>query len=250
MESWSELLRTVLGVPGTGYACVADPATGELVAAAGERAVPGLAEVLDWGAAQVGGPGPVFEDAVVTTREGDHHLLRALPRDGAAPLLAYAHLDRSGSPVALARRALRPAGATPARTPEPTPTATSTSTDQQVKATIGAPVATRPVMRVRPVTPATSPPGRVDTPPATIAVPSPTPVPGAERTPAPAVPLPRRAPGPAETSDAADPPDTADGDDAHAGATPEGGRWADDLGTMSRILAALRRLDPSSASGC
>ncbi len=25
MESWSELLRTVLGVPGTGYACVADP---------------------------------------------------------------------------------------------------------------------------------------------------------------------------------------------------------------------------------
>ncbi|MBN9759484.1 MULTISPECIES: hypothetical protein [unclassified Pseudonocardia] len=235
-------------MPGTGYACVADPATGELVAAAGERAVPGLAEVLDWGAAQVGGPGPVFEDAVVTTREGDHHLLRALPRDGAAPLLAYAHLDRSGSPVALARRALRPAGATPARTPEPTPTATST--DQQVKATIGAPVATRPVMRVRPVTPATSPPGRVDTPPATIAVPSPTPVPGAERTPAPAVPLPRRAPGPAETSDAADPPDTADGDDAHAGATPEGGRWADDLGTMSRILAALRRLDPSSASGC
>ncbi|WP_226358155.1 hypothetical protein [Pseudonocardia sp. ICBG601] len=230
----------------------ADPGTGELVAAAGERAVPGLAEVLDWGAAQVGGPGPVFEDAVVTTREGDHHLLRALPRDGAAPLLAYAHLDRSGSPVALARRALRPAGATPARTPEPTPTATSTSTstDQQVTAPIGAPVATRPVMRVRPVTPATSPPGQVDTPPATIAVPSPSPVPGAERTPAPDVPLPRRAPGPAEPSDAADPPDTADGDDAHAGATPEGGRWADDLGTMSRILAALRRLDPSSASGC
>ncbi|ALE85926.1 hypothetical protein [Pseudonocardia sp. HH130629-09] len=233
-------------MPGTGYACVADPATGEFVADAGQRAVPGLAEVLDWGAAQVGGPGPVFEDAVVTTREGDHHLLRALPRDGAAPLLAYAHLDRSGSPVALARRALRPAGATPARTPEATPT----STDQQVTAPIGAPVATRPVMRVRPVTPATSPPGQVDTPPATIAVPSPSPVPDAERTPAPAVPLPRRAPGPAEPSDAADPPATADGDDAHAGATPEGGRWADDLGTMSRILAALRRLDPSSASGC
>lgn len=246
MESWSELLRTVLGVPGTGYACVADPATGELVADAGERAVPGLAEVLDWGAAQVGGPGPVFEDAVVTTREGDHHLLRALPRDGAAPLLAYAHLDRSGSPVALARRALRPAGVTPTRTPEPT----STAIDRQVTAPIGAPVATRPVMRVRPVTPATSPPGQVDTPPAMIAVPSPSPVPDAERTPAPAVPLPRRAPGPAEPSDAADPPATADGDDAHAGATPEGGRWADDLGTMARILAALRRLDPSSASGC
>ncbi len=241
MESWSELLRTVLGVPGTGYACVADPATGELVADAGGRAVPGLAEVLGWGAAQVvaEGPGPVFEDAVITTREGDHHLLRALPRDGAAPLLAYAHLDRSGSPVALLRRALRPPGRTPVRT------------DPQVTTPPVAPAAApaRPVMRVRPAAPAVSPPGPADPPPATVAVPRPSPVPDAERTPAPAVPLPRRAPGPAEPSEPAQPPAAADGDDAHAGAVPEGGRWADDLGTMARILAALRRLDPSSTTG-
>ncbi|MYW72020.1 hypothetical protein GTW08_07740, partial [Pseudonocardia sp. SID8383] len=76
--------------------------------------------------------------------------------------------------------------------------------------------------------------------------PRPSPVPDAERTPGPAVPLPRRAPGPAEPSE---PPAAAEGDDAHAGAVPEGGRWADDLGTMARILAALRRLDPSSTTG-
>lgn len=241
MESWSELLRTVLGVPGTGYACVADPVTGELVADAGGRAVPGLAAVLGWGAAQVvaGGPGPVFEDAVITTREGDHHLLRALPRDGAAPLLAYAHLDRSGSPVALLRRALRPAVSTLVRT------------DPQVTTSSVAPAAipARPVMRTRPAPPAASPPGPADTPPATIAVPRPSPVPDAERTPAPAVPLPRRAPGPAEQAGPAEPPAAAGGDDAPAGAVPGGGRWADDVGTMARILAALRRLDPSSTTG-
>ncbi|MEQ3537464.1 hypothetical protein WHI96_01415 [Pseudonocardia tropica] len=229
-------------MPGTGYACVADPATGELVADAGGRAVPGLAEVLEWGAAQVvaEGPGPLFEDAVITTREGDHHLLRALPRDGAAPLLAYAHLDRSGSPVALLRRALRLPGTAPVRT------------DPQVTARFTDPAAApaRPVMRARPATPPVSPPAPADTPPATIAVPRPSPVPDAERTPAPAVPLPRRAHGPAEPPDTAELPAAVDGDAAHVGAAPEGGRWADDLGTMARILAALRRLDPSSTTGC
>lgn len=240
MESWSELLRTVLGVPGTGYTCVADPVTGELVADAGGRTVPGLAEVLGWGAAQVVAEGPVFEDAVITTREGDHHLLRALPRDGAAPLLAYAHLDRSGSPVALLRRALRPPATAPART------------DPQLTVPITDPAEApaRPVMRARPAAPVVSPPGPADTAPATIAVPRPSPVPDAERTPGPAVPLPRRASGPAEPSGPAERPAAADGDDAHAGAVPEGGRWADDLGTMARILAALRRLDPSSTTGC
>jgi len=101
-------------------------------------------------------------------------------------------------------------------------------------------------MRARPAAPVVSPPGPADTAPATIAVPRPSPAPDAERTPGPAVPLPRRAPGPAEPSE---PPAAAEGDDAHAGAVPEGGRWADDLGTMARILAALRRLDPSSTTG-
>lgn len=104
MESWSELLRTVLGVPGTGYACIADPATGELVADAGERAVPGLAEVLDWGAAQVGGPGPVFEDAVVTTREGDHHSCER------CPATARPHCSPTPTSTGPAARSRWPAG--------------------------------------------------------------------------------------------------------------------------------------------
>ncbi|WP_224392732.1 hypothetical protein [Pseudonocardia sp. ICBG1293] len=217
-------------MPGTGYACVADPATGELVADAGGRVVPGLAAVLGWGAAQVvpGGPGPVFEDAVITTREG-HHLLRALPRDGAAPLLAYAHLDRSGSPVALARRALRPAG---------TPT-------QRTVSQVRTPDTIRPVEQDRPVAPVRL----TDAGPAPIAVPRPSPVPEAERTPPPAVPLPRRAPGPAGTAQPPGPPAEPDRDAEHARAVPGGGRWADDLGTMARILAALRRSGTSSALG-
>ncbi|MEJ8282221.1 hypothetical protein [Pseudonocardia spirodelae] len=283
MESWSELLRDVLDVPGTGYACVADAGSGEILAAGGGRDVPGLAAVLGWGAAELAAGGPAFEDAVITTTTG-HHLLRAVTRDGGPPVLAYAHLDHTGTPLALVRRALRPApGPRPGTLPRgpaapapargtPVPAGLPGHTNAQLRT--GSPA--RPRMAARPAPPAAAPPGVLPAPAGTpvvdapgdgppppraaavppaappaaspvrgdpavpVAVPMPSPVPDAERTPGPVVPLPRRAPAPAPREDPAPA--------AGPGAAPAGARWADDLGTMARVLAALRRLDRSSAT--
>ncbi|GAA1392426.1 hypothetical protein GCM10009613_37080 [Pseudonocardia kongjuensis] len=215
MESWSEVLRDALEAPGVRYACVADPATGQVVAAHGTPAAAGpratrpplpalsapsarsggpgpgtvpeaVAAVLGWAGTEIAtAAGPRFADAVIST-DVAYHLVRTLHRDG-APLLAYLQVDRVRGNLALARRALLALPADPVPVP---------------------------------------------------AQPS---APEAERLPPVAIPLPRRAPAPAvqpppPASTAAEPPDQP------------GSRWSHDLRTMARILAGLRRLDRPSAT--
>ncbi|MBC3194423.1 hypothetical protein H7X46_25565 [Pseudonocardia sp. C8] len=219
MESWSEVLRGVLDAPGVRYTCLADPATGAVVAAHG-RAGPGdpagavpdeAAAVLGWGAAELG-PGAAgigFQDGVITTG-ATYHLVRTLRRDGTT-MLAYLQVDRVRGNLALARRALL-----------------ALPTDDQV-----------PVPHPRRPGETPEPAGRS----------------AADR--APAVPLPRREAGPGGAPPSAVAPSTSP-----SGATGEvpavplsappgqpGGRWADDLRTMARILAGLRRLDEYPTAG-
>lgn len=235
VESWSEDLRGVLDAPGARYACLADPATGAVVAAhggAGTRPGTGAgdppgtvpadaAAVLGWGSAEAGsGPaGPSFEDAVITTG-ASYHLVRAFSRDG-GPLLAYLQVDRAHGNLALARRALL----------------ALSRTDPEQPAAAAGPVVPAPRSDA-------TGDGRAPVVPAQARAPE------AERTPPPPVPLPRRetgappsalvpADGPTEP-----PPDPDDQAAVSASAPPDqpGGRWADDLRTMARILAGLRRL--------
>ena len=206
MESWSELLRGVLDAPGVRYACLADPATGSVLAAhthAGPDGATGsvpddAAAVLGWGSVETGhGAGPSFEDAVITTG-ATYHLVRSLPRDGAA-MLAYLRVDRVRGNLALARRALLalPTDAAPHHG--------------------GA-----------------------------VAVPEQAGAPEAEQTPAPPIPLPRReAPLTASTPPTAPPAPPPQPAPLAVPPDQPGGRWADDLRTMARILAGLRRLDRS-----
>ncbi|MEV1292997.1 hypothetical protein [Pseudonocardia sp. NPDC049635] len=204
------MLRDALDAPGVRYACVADPGTGQVVAAhvaaatvartpadgsapAVEAAGPaegvpgGVAVVLGWAGAETATPaGARFEDAVITTG-ATYHLVRTLHRDGAT-LLAYLQVDRVRGNLALARRALLALPSNPTTVP--------------VQGS----------------------------------------APAAERIPPAAIPLPRRAPAgqpppaPAPTSTATEPPDRP------------GSRWSDDLRTMARILTGLRRLDRPSAT--
>lgn len=261
MESWSEVLRGVLDAPGVRYACLADPATGTVVAAHGASgpgpvpdgpapgppgsgpaggAVPGdAAAVLGWGSAEIGAgaPGRSLEDAVITTGEA-YHLVRVLSR-GDAALLAYLRVDRVRGNLALARRALLALPTNPSR-PATTAAGAGTSTAAVVPAQRDGRTTGRPA----------------DPGPRAVVVPEQAPAPAAERSPSP-VPLPRREPGPVDTgpepgtppaslAPAARPAGGSAGEVPGTSAGPPdrpGGRWADDLRTMARILAGLRRLD-------
>ncbi|OLL75164.1 hypothetical protein Ae168Ps1_3564c [Pseudonocardia sp. Ae168_Ps1] len=235
------------------YACLADPVAGTVVAAHGTTghdpepdgghppagsddpagAVPDdVAAVLGWGSAEAGRTGPAFEDAVITTGEA-YHLVRVLPRDGTA-LLAYLRVDRVRGNLALARRALL---ALPA---DPSPPANTSILEPAPPAT-DHPDATASTMPRLPA----------------VVVPEQAAAPAVERTPRPVIPLPRREPGPAGGSGtppaalAPAPrtagPAAADEPAAVPSGPPDGpgGGWADDLRTMARILAGLRRLDRS-----
>ncbi|MBP2364714.1 hypothetical protein [Pseudonocardia parietis] len=297
----------MLDAPGARYACLADPATGAVVAAHGGAGAPSgtgagdppgtvpadAAAVLGWGSAETGSgtAGPSFEDAVITTG-ASYHLVRAFSRDG-GPLLAYLQVDRAHGNLALARRALlalsrtdreqpaAPTGPAAATRPEPAirpEAATGPATaadpeaaaDPEVAARPAAPAdpeaaarpaaaadpeaATRPAApadpqaAARPAVPAprsdTTGDGRAPVVPAQARAPE------GERTPPPPVPLPRRETGapppalPPAAGPTEPPPDPDDQAAASPSAPPDqpGGRWADDLRTMARILAGLRRL--------
>ncbi|BBF98893.1 MULTISPECIES: hypothetical protein [Pseudonocardia] len=223
------MLREALGAPGVRYACAADPATGQVVAAHGTAAtgepppaaddlpdpsaaapgggavpggggaVPGgVAAVLGWAGAEAAATdtGARFEDAVITTDRA-YHLVRTLHRDNAA-LLAYLQVDRVRGNLALARRALLTLPSEPIAVPNAEP----------------------------------------------IAVPAQTAAPEAERIDPVAIPLPRRA----STAAVEPPPPSPPVSTASEPPDRPGSRWSDDLRTMARILAGLRRLDRPSTT--
>ncbi|ANY06692.1 hypothetical protein [Pseudonocardia sp. HH130630-07] len=238
MESWSELLGRALDTPGARYARLTDPASGSVVAARGTPAPDAgpAAAVTGWAAAEEASGHPL-DDAVITT-DTAYHLVRTLPGDR-APLLVYLCVDRTHGNLALARRTLvslrrypLPPGNTsgsevsggplvPAQAPAPaierTPSAIPLPRRGSGATTPSAPPVRVPVPVVTP-----SPSPRVDR-----AGPAPSPVPAAG-----AAPADRNRP----TDPALHPRNPVE---------PPGGRWADDLRTMARILAGLRRMDRS-----
>lgn len=243
MESWSAALGNVMEVPGARYACAADPATGTLLAglAAPARATSGAA-TRGFAAPGVSAPGGAapeppgrppgdrhddvpadLTDAVAailgwagaeTGRPGFQDAMVTTERTHhlvralygtGGPVLLYLLLDRDRGNLAVARRAL---------------------------------AAARPGTAERNATGRAGSPGR-----APVVVPRAGPAPDEPPVPVPVpVPLPRRASG--EAASRAEPRETPE-EVPVPPAAPPGGRWADDLRTMARILAALRRTDRS-----
>ncbi|MFP5068785.1 hypothetical protein ACLFMI_03845 [Pseudonocardia nantongensis] len=236
--------------------------------------------LLDWARTEDARAG--FEDAMITT-ERAYHLVRAA-HGASGRVLVYLLLDRSRGNLALARRALARWPGSTATAPEPalssgdgTPgdrpgtapprplTAMPTRGDARPVTALPGSAALRPVPPERapelPPVPTTAtapvdPTARTRTPPAVparVTVPRQAPPPAAEQDPPVQVPLPRRGGGtppsgtaPASTAPAArGPAEPPDGAGRVTPAAPPGGRWADDVSTMARILEGLRRLDGS-----
>lgn len=259
MESWSEVLRGALDAPGARYACLADPATGAVVAAHGTArwgpdpvdtdgppgGVPADASaVLGWAATESApaAAGPAFADAVITT-DAVYHLVRVLPRDDAT-LLAYLQVDRARGNLALARRALL---ALPVTSDDaghsPAPAAPAPAAHPVVPAQASAPEAERTPPLPVPL-PRRAPGSVTHRPPA--GLPPPALAPAAVPTPAPAAPPSTETPNETTgtTTGEAGAEDTAAPAGPLSGPPDQPGRrWADDLRTMARILAGLRRLE-------
>ena len=250
----------MLDAPGARYACLADPATGAVVAAHGTArwgpgpvdadgppgGVPGdAAAVLGWAATESApaAAGPAFADAVITT-DAVYHLVRVLPRDDAT-LLAYLQVDRARGNLALARRALLALPVTSDDTGRsPAPAAPTPTAYPLVPAQAPAPEAERTPPLPVPL-PRRAPGSVAHRPPA--GLPPPALAPAAVPTPAPAAPPPGETPAGTPTGT---PTGEDTGEDTAAPAGPLSGppdqpgrRWADDLRTMARILAGLRRLE-------
>jgi hypothetical protein len=213
------VLQELLRLPGATYCCAVEQDSGQLLGEAG-RDRGAADEVLPWGRTAAGflaADGDDLDDVMMTSRRA-YHLVRRL--DGhPSPLLVYLCLDRSRANLALSRRELAlvqplvPGAARPAPPP----------VNPQLEAvTPGAVV--EPAVLPRRVA------ARVPPPPA--AMPARTRVAGV-----PLVPAPRAG---ARTVDR--PPRAADGEAPVDRGQLVAPRWADDVGTMRRLLAGLRAL--------
>ncbi|MFD1534646.1 hypothetical protein [Pseudonocardia aurantiaca] len=216
MVGLREALRELLRLPGSHYSCVADPATGRVLEEMGAETGSGASgAVLGWGADAAryltSAAADDLEDLMITSRRA-YHLVRQIESASGERLLVYLCLDRARGNLAVARRELaaarldeQPSGAS--RLPIPVPVQAASPAAERVAGTLFGPSPAR----------------------AAAVVPAP-PVPR----PRPAEPiaaLPRRAP-------AALPPPPLP-----AAAAPAAGRqWANDVGTMRRLLAGLRKL--------
>ncbi|MFC4944576.1 hypothetical protein [Pseudonocardia sp. GCM10023141] len=221
-----DALQELSGLAGLRYCCVADADAGLLLAEVGDRIVDPVV-VLGWtgGATRfLDGPDD-FDDLVLTTGH-QYHLVRHV----AAPprrLLLYLCLDRRRANLAVARRQLAAVRLdTPVRIPEQITPATRGITPGITRwpaRTANGPVPSAIVTDARPAAarPAMGVPAAV---PAAVA-----------RTPPAAMPLPRRTA--AETLPRPLPPRAA-----ATGPAASGSGWATDVGTMKRLLVALRNL--------
>jgi hypothetical protein len=216
-----DALRELLGLPGSLYSCIADPATGRVVAEMGAETGSGASvAVLSWGADAVrfftAAAADDLDDLMITSRRA-YHLVRQIESGPGERLLVYLCLDRARGNLALARRELaaarlgeRPASLSPR--PVPVPRQASSPAAEHIAGALAVP-------HPRPASPDVETSGGGSGPAAVPASPRPADV------------LPRRAP-------AALPPPPP-----QAVTLPVPGRqWANDIGTMRRLLAGLRNL--------
>jgi hypothetical protein len=239
-----ELLQELLQVPGANFCCIADGAMGKVLASAGatteSSGVP-LA-VLGWGVTAAGYLDAVakdeLDDLIVTSRRA-YHLVRQLDGPAGELLLLYLRLDRPRANLAVARRALAGVHLRPAPVPHQRDNVRRRETPAQSGLTekkdrslpgavaVAAPAETRPAQPRRHQVAALPLPRRAKSSPP--AIPRARPATAAPAVPSP---LPRRV--------AEAPPPVPVG--VGGGAARPGSRWADDVGTMQRLLSALRRL--------
>jgi hypothetical protein len=245
------VVEELLQVPGATYSCVADSGIGEIVSSAGNEGgdlEDTAAAVLSWGRSAAGHLSSVsadeFDDLMITSRRS-YHLVRQVDDGSGRLMLVYLRLDRGRSNLAVARRALATARLQDAAAAIP----------QQRSAPVVPALAQLSPPAAEPL-PAVPEPGRTRTWAAPVPEPVvPLPSPPAEAPPASAARASRSAGWPAALPQrsAVTParlppaPGTARGDGPDAAAERPaapaalGQRWADDVGTMRRLLAALRR---------
>jgi hypothetical protein len=249
--TFREVLLELLDLPGATYSCVADRATGVLLDEVGASSVAPTAVVELGGSAAgflsfVAGDG--LDDLMLTSHRS-YHLVRPVVADSRPPLMIYLCLDRGRSNLAAARRELaapslhkRLAAATAGPRPRPAELV-GQGAPRAVPAALPAPrntssPAVSPLAMApqsRSVHARAAPPQAADSPSsadhAAAEHPAET---TATRLSAASVPLPRRA-GPKRVPA---PLPAAAGESRSAA----GQAWATDVGTMRRLLSALRAL--------
>lgn len=204
MTALTAVLQELLRLPGATYCCAVEQPTGRLLGEAG-RDGGDAAAVVPWGrsAAQfLAAGGDDLDDMMIVSRHA-YHLVRRLGGHPSGPLLVYLRLDRSLANLALSRREL---ALVKVRDAASSPAGSPSGSDG----------------------PAALPrrlPARVPGPPPPVAMPT-----RVRGMPAPLVPAPRAAAGPDGRS-------PREGDREHVTT-----RWADDVGTMRRLLAGLKAL--------
>jgi hypothetical protein len=109
-ETLGEAIQKLLVLPGSLYSCVADPATGQVVAEIGaEGSLGASGAVLSWGADAArflnAAAGDDLEDVMITSRRA-YHLVRQVESGPSGRLLVYLCLDRARGNLAMARREL------------------------------------------------------------------------------------------------------------------------------------------------
>jgi hypothetical protein len=240
-----ELLRELLQIPGANFCCIADGAMGKVIGSAGSTPDEGSGvalAVLGWGSTAAGylsaAASDELDDLIITSRRA-YHLVRRLDGRSGQPLLIYLRLDRQKANLAVARRALSSARA--GGTPVPHQRTLLVLEETAAHSDVMEPA--RASVSAAPMAPARTPADRQAAPTRrqVAALPSPRrprpaprAVPRAGPPPSPP-PLPRRTAEP--------PPPAAPRPTGGAGLpTVAGQHWADDGGTMKRLLAALRRL--------
>ncbi|WP_300011809.1 hypothetical protein [Pseudonocardia sp.] len=237
MTAMSAVLQELLRLPGATYSCVLEHATGQLLVEAG-RDAGDAATVLRWGRSAtefLAADGDELDDVMMTSRRAYHLVRRIVGETPQEPLLVYLCLDRNRSNLALARRELaqirvpRPA---PDPAPEPGDAAAHVASTAQMPAREPAALPRRVPAPVPPPPPPVPMPALVRRVPAPVrpaaAAQRPRPWPGSVPEAPPVVPAQREG-GP--------------GDPVPAGYGPVAGpRWADDVGTLRRLLAGLKAL--------
>jgi hypothetical protein len=110
--TFREVLLELMDLPGATYSCVADRVSGTLLGEVGTSTIaPGV--VMEWGggaAAFLAGSGGDALDDLMITSHRYYHLVRPVAADARQWLMIYLCLDRTRSNLAVARRELGSAG--------------------------------------------------------------------------------------------------------------------------------------------
>ncbi|MHA6782403.1 hypothetical protein ACVGOW_15655 [Pseudonocardia saturnea] len=232
MTMIDDVLRGLLLLPGATYSCVAVRASGELVAEAGGEPID-PAVVVRWARSAadfLAGAGDDLDDLMITSR-WSYRLVRPVDDAGRGPLLLLLCLDRSRANLAVARRELSRVRLDAAEVaPQPrSATLSPAKTSSQVDPPEWMPLPRRVPAAIPPPAPRTPPTRRPRWPGTSRSVPSAAGSPAAAR---------------ARVGVAALAPDPDSAEKHGAPGAPDAPvtGWADDVGTMRRLLDGLRAL--------